>query len=107
MEFFQTTLGREFTAITSQGQGRYYSYEATLVTSQGEVQAMQVISIDWIRDYRRAAGDEVLIHVALPFGQYLQEVLPFKENLRLTLIRTANNFNGSPIAEPILEQTFD
>ncbi len=107
MEFSQTTLGVEFDAITRQGSRRYYSYEATLVNSQGEVPIMSVISIDWIRDYRKAAGDEVLLRVALPLGQYLNRVLPYKENLKLTLTRTANDFNGSPTSDSNLEKTYD
>lgn len=107
MEFQQTPLWTEAQLITSEGKESFYTYEATFVTEKSELDVMSVISVDWIRDYRNAAGDEIQIRVAVPFGQYLNKILPFKENLKLTVRRISVNSSGSVTNDPIIEQTFD
>lgn len=107
MEFTQTTLGNEYRLVELEGMGRYYTYTAILVTAKEEIEAMSVVSMDWIRDYRNAAGDEMLIQLTVRWGQYLNRILPFKEALKLTLIRTPVDSTGALLADPILEQTFN
>lgn len=106
MEFSQTTLNAEYELIKQFGQETYYSYTATFVTDKEEIPAMMVVSSDFIRDYRMAATDEILIKVVVPWGQYLNRVLPFKENLKMTVTRTRVNLNGDPIPEEVVVQTF-
>lgn len=107
MEFQQTPLGVEADQIISLGQEAYYSYEATFVTEQGSVEAMSVISMDWIRDYRNAAADEIQIRLVLSWGKYLHQVAPFKENLKMTVVRKKLGSTGTDAGEAIIEQTFD
>lgn len=106
MEFSQTTLNAEYELIKQFGQETYYSYTATFVTDKEEIPAMMVVSSDFIRDYRMAATDEILIKVVVPWGQYLNRVLPFKENLKMTVTRTRVNLNGDPVPEEVMVQTF-
>jgi len=106
MEFSQTTLGAEYDLIQQEGLEAYYAYEATFVTDKEELVALSVISVDWIRDYRKAATDEVLIKVAVPWGQYLHRILPFKEHLKMTVVRTPLNREGRTTPVAALEQTF-
>jgi hypothetical protein len=89
MELTQSPLANELTLINQVATwGRYYSYEATITTEAEDLDVLKVVSVDWIRDYRNAVTDEILLQVALPSGEYLKRVLPFKENLRVTLTRT-------------------
>jgi hypothetical protein len=107
MEFSQTTLNAEYDLIKRDGQESYYSYEATFVTEKEEVPAMIVVSTDSIGDYRNAATDEMLIKVVLPWGQYLNRVLPFKENLKMTVTRSRVGQQGESTADAIVVQTFN
>lgn len=106
MEFSQTTLGTEYDLIQQEGLDTYFMYEAVFVTEQEEIATLSVISLDFIRDYRKAATDEVLVKVAVPWGQYLHRVLPFKENLKMTLTRTTVTRSGVASSRPVIEQTF-
>jgi hypothetical protein len=107
MEFQSTPLGAEAELIFNEGSEAYYTYSATFVTEKGTLEVMSVISVDWIRDYRNAAGDEIQIRLVIPWGHYLHQIAPFKENLKLTIIRTKLTTAGRDPNEPILEQTFD
>lgn len=106
MEFSQTTLGTEYDLIQREGLATYFTYEATFVTEKAEHTVLSVISRDVIRDYRKAITDEILLKVAVPWGQYLHHILPFKENLKLTLTRTQVNSHGIATNAPVVEQTF-
>lgn len=106
MEFSQTTLATEYDLIRRDGQDTYYTYEATFVTEKEEVPVMQVVSSDFIRDYRGAATDEVLLKVVVQWGQYLNRVLPFKENLKMTVTRTRVALDGKRSADAVMVQTF-
>lgn len=107
MEFAQTTLMSEYDLIRRDGQESYYSYAATFVTEKEEIPVMLVVSTDTIRDYRNAATDEVLIKVVLPWGQYLNRVLPFKENIKMTVTRTRVGAEGDATGDAIVVQTFN
>lgn len=107
MEFSETPLKAEYDLIRDNGTSSYYSYEAILVTDKEELTMKQVVSIDFIRDYRNASADEILIKVVMPWGQYLNRVLPFKENLRMTIIRTplsagSTEFPNEPVVQSFL-----
>ncbi|MNH65297.1 hypothetical protein D3C73_173040 [compost metagenome] len=107
MEFSQSTLMAEYDLIRRDGQESYYSFDCTFVTEKEEIPAMMVVSTDTIRDYRNAATDEVLIKVVLPWGQYLNRVLPFKENLKMTVTRSRVGNQGERTADAIVVQTFN
>jgi hypothetical protein len=106
MEFSQTTFGAEYNLIQREGRDTYYQYEATFVTDKKELPVLSVVSVDRIRDYRKAVTDEVLIKVAVSWGEYLHNVLPYKENLRMTVVRQAIARSGAFITSARLEQTF-
>lgn len=106
MEFSETPLKAEYDLIRDNGTSSYYSYEATLITEKEEILVKQVVSIDFIRDYRNASSDEILMKVVLPWGQYLNRVLPFKENLKMTVIRTPLSAGSTKVPNEPVVQTF-
>lgn len=89
MELTASPLSYELDLINqSNTWGFYYMYEAFFTTEKEDLDVLKVVSVDWIRDYRNAATDEVIATVAMPSGTYLKRILPFKENLKLTLTKT-------------------
>lgn len=89
MELSNSPLRKELDLINlSTEWGRYYSYEATISTEAEDIDVLKVVSFDRIRDYRGACTDEMIIEVRMPSGAYLKRILPFKENLTLTLTQT-------------------
>lgn len=106
MELASTTLDAEYKLIEQEGRESYFRYEAIFVTAKEEIPCMQVTTTDCICDYVNASTDEMLISVVLKWGEYLNRVLPFKENLRLTLRRTSTNNTGNVLVDDRVEQTF-
>ena len=106
MEFSQTPLGAEYELIMREGKGVYYMYDATFATERENIDALQVVSMDFIRDYRNSASDEILIKLVVPWGQYLNRVLPFKENLKVTITRSEVDTVSGEIVGTRVEQTF-
>lgn len=89
MELTASPLANELELINQVATwGRYYSYEAVITTESEDIDVLKVVSTDWIRAYRVAVTDEVLLQVAIPSGTYLKRILPFKENLKITLTQT-------------------
>lgn len=89
MELTASPLANELNLINQVATwGRYYSYEATITTEAEDIDVLKVVSVDWIRNYRNAVTDEVLLEIAIPSGTYLKRILPFKENLKVTLTQT-------------------
>lgn len=89
------------------GNSGMYTYTATFVTEQEEIATMSVTSIDWVRDYRNASADEIMLTVMVPYGVLNHRILPFKENLRLTIERRAVSLSGVERPVDVVVQTFD
>lgn len=89
MELSESPLANELALINQEADfGRYYSYTAVFTTEAEDIDVMKVISMDWIRDYVDAFADEVHMQIAMPSGTYLKRVLPYKENLKITVTKT-------------------
>lgn len=105
MELTASPLVNELNLINASVQKkRYYAYEAVLSNEKEDFDVMKVISIDWVRDYRNAVTDEVIIEVMVLAGQFIHRVLPFKENLTLHLTKIP--FGGSTNSRDIVVQEF-
>lgn len=107
MDFLKSTLADEYRLISESRQPKYYTYSAVFVTENGEVDVMKVVSVEWKRDYQKAAMDTIMVEMAMQWGDYNTLIVPFKENLRLTLTRTPITATGQPIIDEIIEATFD
>lgn len=88
MELHNSPLFYELNLIYRESESaRYYSYEAVISTEAEDIDVLKVISVDWIRDYKNAVTDEIMIEVALASGTYLKRIMPFKENLKMVLTK--------------------
>ena len=89
MEIERTALMREIEAITSQPVDNltYYHWRCEILANEKVVVPLKLISIDFIRDYAGAFGDEIYLELFIGAGTYSHLVYPFKEDLRVTLIR--------------------
>lgn len=88
MELADSPLRLELDAINEQSTaGIYYAYEATITTENEDIPVLKVVSADWVRNYLSAVSDELILEVAMPAGQFLKRVQPFKENLKISLTR--------------------
>lgn len=107
MHFNETVYQHEYDLIAAGPSPKYQGLDAVIVTSQGEVPVMRVISVDWVRDYRYASTDEILMEGVMEWGQYLSKVLPYKENLKVTLTRRGLNTFAEVTDDSVIEETFN
>lgn len=105
MELADSPLRLELDAINEQSTaGIYYTYDAVINTENEDVPVLKVVAVDWVRDYLKAVVDETILEVAMPAGQFLKRVQPFKENLKITLTRTPIGGGEDDPREPLVQE---
>lgn len=62
-----------------------YTWEVTIHTPQEVVVPINVMSINTLRDYAGAFGDELMLTVQIGRGTFAHRILPYRDNLEITL----------------------
>lgn len=93
-----TSLTNEINAIINNGvQPVHYIWTAQITTPSGTLTPFKVLSIDNLRDYVNNMADRLTIDIAMGYGTYHQQVIPYKNDLTCVLTRT-------PVQEGSTEQ---
>lgn len=66
-----------------------YEYQGTLHTVKEDIQITKILTIDNVRNYVKNIGDEIFIQIMMPMGDYIKRIYPHRQNLEMTLKRTA------------------
>lgn len=64
-------------------------YDAIIHTTNQDYPAFKVTSVDFVRDYHSKMMDDIQIRVEVPMGDYAYMLYPQKDNLEVTLTKTA------------------
>lgn len=106
--FDVSTLINEVNSIIgSVGDNPTWYYEAAVLVGENQFTAYKVVSIDSVRDYGTSYADKVIIELTLPGGTFLHDILPFKEDLRVMLVkRTQSTLFGIETDKPIKQTIF-
>lgn len=107
MELSDSPLSIELDLINQSDTGnRYVMYEAVITTeNEPEIPTLKVVSMDQIMNYRKAATDEIIIEIAMAAGTFLKRVMPFKENLTISLTKTpVGNFTPDNPREVVVQE---
>jgi hypothetical protein len=84
-----TSLINEINAILNNGpQPVHYVWTAQITTPAGVLTPFKVLSVDLNRDYIGNMGDELLVTIAMGYGTYHQQVMPYSNDLTCMLTRT-------------------
>jgi len=64
------------------------------------------ISVDhsFVRDYVDNLSDFIIVRFLMPVGDYIHHVLPYKDNLEITVIRTIGNFKTKYIYKGVITE---
>lgn len=109
MSTFETsTLMNEVSAVINAAETPdAWFYEARVVVGDQYFMCYKVISIDLLRDYGVAYADKLIAEVSLPEGTFLHDILPYKQDLKLQLIRhRLNTFSKQVAGAPIEVKTY-
>lgn len=86
----------------------HFKWSAKVITKEGVITPLQLISIDIDRDFINNYADNVIVRLVFGVGTYAHKIAPFKNDLKITLTRTALGAKGAPslkVGEDV-EETF-
>lgn len=64
-----------------------YKYRAILHTEKDDIEFMQFVSLDIVRDYANNIGDHLHLTATMPLGDYILRMFPYKNNFEVTIRR--------------------
>lgn len=75
--------------LTAKTQRVRFEYKATIHTPKEDFTLTKILMVDIVRDYVKNIGDEVFIQGYMPLGDYVKRFYPYRNNIEITLQRTA------------------
>jgi hypothetical protein len=89
MALDDTSLINEINAILNNGpQPVHYVWTAQITTPNGTLQPFKVMSVDILRDYADNMADYINLELAMGYGTYHQQIVPYANDLTCVLTRT-------------------
>lgn len=70
-------------------------YNATIHTEEYDMKAMVVVNIEFDNDYANRVGEYVFIDMLMPMGDVMKHVIPFRNNLEITLDKISGGVTTS------------
>lgn len=93
-----TSLMNEINAILNNGPNPVnYIWTATITTPTGTLTPFKVMTIDVVRDYVNSMADYINLEIAMGYGTYHQQVMPYANALTCVLSRTPVQENSTEI----------
>lgn len=87
MEFENSSLFQEVTAIQSSEAKKQYTWKVRLHIGDTDYDVYKLLSIDDVRDFNSTFAPEVVATVAMPPGMYAYDVYPNQDNLEMTIFQ--------------------
>lgn len=89
MALDDTSLINEINAISNNGPlPVHYIWTAQITTPNGTLTPFKVLSVDILRDYADNVADQLTVDIAMGYGTYHQQVVPYANALTCVLTRT-------------------
>lgn len=66
-----------------------YEYKGTIHTTKEDFEITKILTIDIVRNYVKNTGDEIILQIMMPLGDYVKRLYPHRQNLEITIKRTA------------------
>lgn len=81
--------------INSLDTNVHFNWSAQVITKEGTISPLQLISIDIDRDFVNNYADNIVVRLVFGHGTYAQKIAPFKNDLKITLKRISLGARGS------------
>ena len=89
MELRDSPLWQEISAIAFEQTTPVlnYGWKATFLAGEKEIKPMKVLSLTIVREFRQAYGDEIVLEVIIPAGDFVYDIYPHRQDLTVVLQR--------------------
>ncbi len=81
--------------INSLDTNVHFNWSAQVITKEGTISPLQLISIDINRDFVNNYADEIVVRLVFGHGTYAHRIAPFKNDLKIALRRIPLGARGS------------
>lgn len=88
MAIENTLLYNEVLAIQAQTDFTYYNWTCNIIVGDKTISPFKLINVDMMRDYNHDYSDSIGIEVLLPMGVLHKDIMPFRTNIIVELIKT-------------------
>lgn len=95
MDIMDTSLGSEIDRITTNGIGAFPYITAIMHTPVGDVDVLEILNYDVMRDYLVQYCDEATAVLVIPKGQLALRVALNPDQLEITITRSSGAVHGS------------
>lgn len=89
MGYTNSSLSAEVNSIINDGPKNVHAYYRCEITANGKViPPLKIANLDIVGDYLNNFCDEVLLELFISQGTLEQDIIPYKENLEITIFRS-------------------
>lgn len=111
MEIERTTIVEEINAIIAEPLREHveFNWYAEFKVGEKTYPALKVISIDILRDYANAFGDQIYLDCAIGAGTFSHLIYPFREDFEVVIYRRhmrPNDKRYKPVEENVVATTY-
>ena len=105
MDIKNTAIWPDIKAIIDSGQKPvHHSWVCDLLLPEQTIRPFKLVSIEIVRDYEHSFSDKILIEIILPRSSYVNILYPNRDQLTVTLQRTAQGerIEGNTVSIPLV-----
>jgi len=95
MDILDSVLGLDIKNILNNANPKYEAWLLQFHTPAEDVDIFKLVSIDVTRDYEDNFGDELLVSVVIPGGDWMFKLYPHLDNLEATLYKFSSTKNSA------------
>jgi hypothetical protein len=106
MELKDSPLWQEIKSIAFEQKGLppIFSWKAEFLANKKKIKPFKVVSMEIFRDFRGAYGDEIILEVMIPAGDFVYDIYPYREDLLVNLTKQgAERSTDAATAAPDIE----
>lgn len=81
-----------------------FAWKAEIQANKKTVVPFKVVSLENFQDFRGAYGDEIILEVMMPAGDFVYDIYPYRQNLMVSLSKQGRQrASDTPTATPDIE----
>lgn len=100
MNYVYATINNEINRIVYSGNrngGAHYKAIIHVMSNDTNFEPVKLVSLDINRDYEGNISDEISLQVLLTPGVYADKILPFSDNLEVTIVKSTGMYNYNSV----------
>lgn len=95
MDIMNSILGLDIKNILEKASPKYEAWLLQFHTPTEDVDIFKLISIDVVKDYENNFGDELIVNIIIPGGDWMFKLYPHLDHLQATLYKFSTTKNST------------